>query len=252
MIRAVMLMLALAAPATAEQVVGALSQDRVSITANFDGSEISIYGAVKREAPVPQDAPPLNVLITIEGPSEPVTVRRKERRLGIWVNTDAVVVDRAPSFYSISTTAPLDDVISETERLRHNIGFDKVVRLVGAPDSVSNAETFPEAVVRIRQNNGLYTQLDSSIDLREETLFITAVALPANLVEGAYRARMFLTRDREVVSTHETEILVAKAGMEKWIYDLAHNQPLLYGILSIAVALFAGWAASEAFRLLRR
>ncbi|MEM9268665.1 MAG: TIGR02186 family protein [Pseudomonadota bacterium] len=252
MIRALLIACLMASPVAAEEVVGALSQDRVSITANFDGSEISIYGAVKREAPIPQDAGPLQVLITIEGPSEPITVRRKEKRLGIWVNTDAVVVDRAPSFYAIATTAPLPQVMSETERLRHNIGFDKVVRLVGAPAEVANPESFPEAVVRIRRDNGLYAQLDNSIDLREETLFITSVALPANLVEGSYRARMFLTRDRDVVSMHETEILVAKAGMEKWIYDLAHKQPFVYGILSIAVALFAGWAASEAFRLLRR
>jgi len=32
---------------------------------------------------------------------------------------------------------------------------------------------------------------------------------------------------------------------------MAHEQPLLYALLSIAFALFAGWAASEVFRRLK-
>ena len=93
---------------------------------------------------------------------------------------------------------------------------------------------------------------DETVDLRDETLFATNVALPANLTEGEYRTRMFLLRDREVVNISETQITVRKEGLARWIYTTAHERPLLYGILSIAVALFAGWLASEIFRLLRR
>ena len=46
-----------AAPARHEEtIVSGLSQNRVSITADFDGSEILIYGAVKRETPAPPRA----------------------------------------------------------------------------------------------------------------------------------------------------------------------------------------------------
>ncbi|MEM9231004.1 MAG: TIGR02186 family protein [Pseudomonadota bacterium] len=252
MIRALMVLLALAHPAWTEEVIGALSQNTVAITANFDGSEIFVFGAVKRDAPVPSDAGPLHVVITILGPSEPVVVRRKERTFGIWVNRDTVEVDEAPSFYAIATTGPLYEIMSNTARLRHRIGFDKVVRVVGAPDTISDPSSFTEAVVRIRQDNGLYSQQDGTIDLRDETLFATNVALPANLTEGVYRTRMFLLRDREVVHISETAITVRKEGLERWIYTTAHERPFLYGILSIAVALFAGWLASEVFRVLRR
>ena len=59
--RMLALLLVLAGPALAqspkdavdEKIVAGLSQNRVSITANFDGSEILIYGAVKREEPAP-------------------------------------------------------------------------------------------------------------------------------------------------------------------------------------------------------
>ena len=106
MLRLVLLIVLMALPARGEQVVAGMSQNRIAITANFDGSEILIFGAVKREEPIPT-LEPFGVIITVAGPSQPVTVRRKEKKLGIWVNTDYVDVDLAPSFYAVATSAPL-------------------------------------------------------------------------------------------------------------------------------------------------
>ena len=59
------LLILAAAPLRAEEVVLGLSSDKVAITATFDGSEILIFGAVKREAPIPETT--LDVVITVSG-----------------------------------------------------------------------------------------------------------------------------------------------------------------------------------------
>ena len=74
MIRLVALLIVLALPAKAEEVVLGLSKDAVAITATFDGSDILLFGAVKRESPIDL-ASDLEVIITIAGPTVPVTVR---------------------------------------------------------------------------------------------------------------------------------------------------------------------------------
>ncbi len=236
--------------AVAEEVVLGLSQDQVSITTSFDGSEILIFGAVKREEPIP-DGPPLQVVITVAGPSEPVVVRRKANRFGIWVNTDAVEVDAAPSFYAVSTSAPLNDVLTDTEDLRHKITIDRAIRSVGAPSNISDTASFTDAVIRIRESEGLYQHLEGGVALDQQTLFRTAIEMPANLTEGAYATRIFLTRDGNVISGYETAIDVRKVGLERWLFALSRQQPLLYGLMSLAIAVAAGWGASAAFRLLR-
>jgi uncharacterized protein (TIGR02186 family) len=96
-----------------EAIVSGLSQNRVSITANYDGSEILVYGAVKRETPIPEGK--LEVIVTVEGPSAPVVVRRKDRVAGIWINDAAVNIDSAPSFYSVVTTGPIEKILSHTK-----------------------------------------------------------------------------------------------------------------------------------------
>lgn len=234
----------------AEEVVLGLSKDKVAITTSFDGSEILIFGAVKRETPIPEGSP-LEVVITITGPSQPVTVRRKSKVFGIWVNTDAVEVDRAPSFYAVSTTAPLSDVLSETEDLRHKVTIDRAIRSVGAPDNIENASSFTDAVIRIRRDANLYQTLENGVALDQQTLFRTAIEMPSNLTEGDYATRIFLTRDGQVVSSYETSIEVQKVGLERWLFGISRQQPFWYGILSLAIAIVAGWGASAAFRLLR-
>lgn len=236
--------------AIAEQVVLGLSQDEVAITATFDGSDLLIFGAVRREAPVVTD-PPLDVVIAITGPNHPVTVRKKDRVFGIWVNTEAVDIDQAPSFYAVATTRPLEVALSHTEDLRHRVSLSQAVRTVGAAEGTENVGSFLTALARIRQEAGQYQVLEETVSLDQQTLFRTSITLPADLTEGDYATRIFLTRDGKVVDLYETTIDVRKVGLERWLYNLAHTQPLLYGLMSLSIAIAAGWLASAAFALLR-
>lgn len=252
-----------------ETIVSGLSQNRVSITANFDGDEILVYGAVRRDAPAPQGR--LDVIVTAEGPSGPVTVRRKERTAGIWINRDSVNISSAPSFYAVATTGKLDEILSAEENRKHAISIDQLVHLEAA-DAATEAwvarggdpDTMPlfpillaegefiRSMIRVRTNEGRYRMLENRVQLSEQTLFRADLTLPSNLTEGVYRVRMFLLRDGKVIANHERWIRVRKEGLERMVFNLSREQPLLYGLLSLAIAAFAGWAASAATRLIRR
>lgn len=230
-----------------EEVILGLSQNRVQITARFDGSEILIFGAVKREAAIPET--PLEVVITVAGPSTPVTVHRKDRVFGIWVNAETVEIDSAPSFYAVAASGPIQEVLSHTEDLRHSVTVPRAVRSVGS--GANDPLAFTLALIRIRRDVGTYATLPGSVDVDQQTLFSTSIALPANLIEGPHTVRVFLIRDRKVVSEFETAIDVHKVGLERWLYNLSREHALIYGLLSLVIAVAAGWGASTAFRLMR-
>lgn len=251
MLRLLIILLLLAIPARAEEVVAGLSQNRISITADFDGSEILIFGAVKRDRREFDALNPLEVVITIAGPSSPVMVRRKEKRYGIWVNVDAVEVDLAPSFYAIATSGPFERVLSQVEDLRYKVSIPRAIRSVGAPMTVTDAESFTDALIRVRSARDLYQVLENTVLVSQETLFDTSIRLPANLTEGNYKVRIFLTRGGTVRDVHEGEIFVRKVGLERFLYNLAHEQPVVYGLMSLVIAIAAGWGASAVFRYLR-
>ncbi len=237
-------------PLRSEEVIAGLSQNSVSLTVNFEGSEILIFGAVRRETAVPEDSE-LDVIIAIEGPPQPVVVWRKERRAAIWVNTQSQDIRAAPSFYAVATTRGLADILSQDADLTYRISPQLAIfEARGAGDASARA-TFTEALIRVRTAEGLYQQHEGLVDMQRETLFSTRLTLPKNIVEGRYTARVFLVREGQVIDEFETFIDVQKAVLERWLTNLAFEQPFLYGVLALALALFFGWGASALFRLLQ-
>ncbi|KGJ05803.1 conserved hypothetical protein [Paracoccus halophilus] len=234
-----------------EKIVAGISRENIDITTSFDGSEIIIYGAVKRQAPIPADDP-LDVVVAVAGPSEAVTVRHKERKLGVWVNTGRVDIGAAPNFYVIASTRPLHLILTPQQDQVHRISVPLVMRSFAGPLEVEDAVPYTEALVRLRQNSGYYRQDNGAVRLVENTLFRADVRLPSNLIEGAYSARIFLLRGGEVLDTFRAPIEVRKVGLERWLYRLALEYPFVYGIMSLAIAIAAGWGASAAFRQFRR
>lgn len=248
--RLLALLLLLAAPVAAqEDVVLGLSQDRVRITTNFDGSDLLIFGAVKRESPIID--PPLSVIVTVAGPSTPVTIHQKDRRLGIWVNAETVEYTAAPSFYAVASSGPLEEILRQTEDLRHAITIPRAIRTVGAASMTQQPQSYVDALIRIRSNRGHYQSLENTVQLDQQTLFRTRIALPSDLTEGSYATRVFLLREGHVVSRFDTALDVRKVGLERWLFTLSRQQPLIYGVLSLSIAILAGWVASAAFRALR-
>lgn len=242
---------ALARPAGAvadDRVVASLSQHNVSLTTGFSGSEIFIYGAVKhtRRGPVPGDG--LDIIVTVTGPVAPVIVRKKERNFGIWTNGRPVRIDAAPSFYVVASTGGFRDTISWTDDLRYQIGPDYIIRMIDTPAWVQNRETYRLAVVRLREDKGLYSTLPNSVEVIQNTLFQTTIELPADLIEGDYTARVFLLHDKHVLDVFTDTIEVRRAPLGRFIYLAATEHAALYGLASLVVAMAAGWLASAFFR----
>lgn len=234
-----------------ERLVSGLSQDQVAITATFTGSEILIYGAIRRDVPVPS-AEPLGIIVTVEGPSQAVTVRRKDRVGPIWVNTQGVRIGAAPDFYVVASSAPLEEMLDPAEDVRFRITPPLAVRALSGGLEVEDTTPFTEALLRIRTESGRYRVDEGAVRILEDTLFRADARLPSNLVEGDYRARIFLVREGRVIDSDIVPIRVEKVGIERWLYRLAIQQPFWYGLMSLAIAMAAGLIASAAFRALRR
>ena len=87
-----------AVPARAQSLVSDLSNHLVAITSDFTGAEVLLFGSIVAEG---------DIVVTIAGPRIPVVVRRKQRVLGIWMNTDTIEFNNTPAFYAVASTRPI-------------------------------------------------------------------------------------------------------------------------------------------------
>ena len=220
--------------------VADLSDHLVAITTGFAGAEVLLFGAIEE---------PGDVVIVVRGPEEQVLMHRKSRLAGIWVNTASITFESVPSFYAVAATRPLDEIAASSVLLRNQIGLDHLqIDLPRAKASENVAEEWRAALKRAKQRENLYSAELGRVVFLGARLFRSDVFFPANVPTGTYQVQVYLIRDGAVVNAQTTPLIVSKIGLEAEIFDFAHNNSALYGVVAILVALVAGWLAHIAFR----
>lgn len=220
--------------------VADLSDHLVAITTGFAGTEVLLFGATDDEG---------DVVVVVRGPTRPVTLHRKSNVLGIWANTASMTFDRAPSFYAVAASRPLDELASADELDRHEIGVDHVkLELPRAKASENVAQEWRDALRRTHQSSGFFQSEVAPVSFLGNRLFRARITLPTNVPTGSYLAQVYLLRDGRVQSAQSTPLIVSKVGVQAEIFDFAHHQSALYGIIAILFALVAGWLGNAIFK----
>lgn len=221
-----------------DALIADLSSREVAITTGFAGTGLLLFGAVDGEG---------DIIVVVRGPKRREIVRRKERVAGVWITGRSVAFDDVPAFYFLASTRPLDDIASAAVLAPRRIGTDNL-RIVPVSRADAGRTEFRRALLRNKARSGLYGENQGGVEVIGGRLFRTDVFFPANVPTGDYRAEVYLLRDGVIISSETTPLVVHKVGLEADIFQFAHRQSTLYGIIAIAIALGAGWLAGVVFR----
>src|SRR2546430_1198471 len=127
--------------------------------------------------------------LPISGPRADMVTRRKERKFGIWVNTDYRQFLKVPTYLALFSNRPFDAIASPEVERRQQLGLNNVLltQRVGPDyaDVVPN-DAFRSAFVRLRSEHGLYREATSAVTFLTPTLFRTGIPLPAEVPIGTY------------------------------------------------------------------
>ena len=132
-------------------------------------------------------------MVVVRGPDTDITVRRRDRVAGVWVNRDAAKFEGLPGYYYLASTEPVDLIAPPRALARYGVGINYLYP--SATGSHHDARPFREAALRHLQKSGLYTEAPGTIDFLSETLFRTRVPVPAGVTRGQYNVEVYLFRD---------------------------------------------------------
>ncbi|CAM3323883.1 TIGR02186 family protein [Thalassospira profundimaris] len=225
--------------ASADPLVVDLSNHLVAITTGFTGTNVLLFGAVEEEG---------DVVVTVRGPDQDMVVRKKERKVGIWVNSESARYKNVPAYYASASNRPMDIIASPEVLLDYRIGLQNQ-RFIGESKlSDDDQKVYREALVRNMQGAGLFGERPAKISFLSNQLFRTDIHFPANTPTGTYTINVYLIRDGRVASVKTTPLVVSKTGISAEVYEFAHRYSALYGIIAVIIAVVAGWVASVVFR----
>src|SRR6478752_2971327 len=123
---AVLLVLLLGSAARAERLIVSVSNHRVTVTPNYSGEELVLFGSVEKDASTPASRS-YDLVVTVAGPRTDMVTRRKERRFGIWINTDYRQFLQVPTYLALFANRPFDRITSPEIARRQQIGLNNVL-----------------------------------------------------------------------------------------------------------------------------
>ena len=242
-------LLAATATARAEQLVTSLSSHQVQITSTYVGTQVVLFGAVRRDAQTIARSGPYHAAIVVRGPPQTLTVRLRERRGPIWINGEQQKFAQVPAYYAVLSSAPIEDITTPPVRERLRLGLRALAENPGATVEREGREAvFQEALVRLRARAGLYRENPRGVTFLRPDIFRAAISVPADAPPGNYEVEVLLFADGILLARDITAFELVKTGVEQRIADAAETQPLAYGLATGMLAILLGWLASVVFR----
>tara|TARA_R110002020_G_scaffold178334_6_gene371334 strand:+ start:2455 stop:3216 length:762 start_codon:yes stop_codon:yes gene_type:complete len=245
----ILLALLLAPAAQAERLVSQLSNDSIEITSSYDGERMTFFGSIAPDAGSEQKfvTGPFHVVIVIQGPTQNRVAREKTHNFGIWLNTDQVEFDNFPSYLHILSSGRLTD-ITDIATLTANAIVPEAYTLAASTADWWKTEIFSRELIRLMGEEGLFGIQDNGVNFLSDNFYSARLTLPSNAPPGPYVALTYVFKDGQVIARKSEGFSVRKIGFERFLAQSAVQQPLLYGLICVVLALFTGWLGGAIFK----
>jgi uncharacterized protein (TIGR02186 family) len=235
-----------------ERLASTMSSSVVQITSSFDGAVLSLFGNIlpDRESPLPYAEGPYEVVIVVTGPLQDRVTRMKTNAMGVWASTDEVRFKGFPSFYAVIASGKLGVITTPETLAALEITPEAQARLAAQSPAIK-AERFGSELVRLMKKDGHLSVSEGSENgtgFISPTAYTARVVLPSDVVNGAFIARTLVFKNKVLVADHTEGFAVRKSGFEAYVFTAARQQPLLYGLACVLLALGTGWLAGVVFR----
>lgn len=234
-------------PGTASAMLTAkANHDHISIDFFYHGSTVSIKGEAD---------PGVDLVIKMTDRVGHHVMKQKGKVGGLlWMNVGMLNFERTPNFYAVHSTRKLEDILSPDEREKYTLGYpalEKQVAVTPAANEEEKAKWFGE-FVKYKEASKVYATSYGNItttatkDGHMEYYILTD--WPYQASPGDYLVTVYAVKNGKVVEQAESKVNVEQVGTVKTLATMAKNNAAFYGILSIGIALGAGFGVGMVFR----
>jgi len=219
----------------------------VQINSSYNGAHLFLFGVT---------LPQTDAVLRVTGPTPKVTMNRYGRILGlIWMPVERFEVLGLPSFYAVLSSRSLDDLLSVEDQRRlmldpKGIGLRQRVTLRRVPSGEKIDgdlfDTYFQEVFELEHSENRFLWAEKSVTVAGPD-FEAVLNLPSGAVPGTYEVQVLAIRDKKVVATNRTTLLVHKVGLVRTLTVQAVDQPVLTGLLAVILPAIAGLGVARLF-----
>ena len=221
------------------------NHDHISIDFFYNGSAVSVSGL--------SDAG-TDLIIKIAAQDGHEMLKQKGKAAGLlWMNMGTLKFEHAPNLYFIHSTKKIDDILSMEEMNNYVIGYSalsKHIEIAPVTNDEERTRWFSE-FIRYKEASNLYVVSSEQIKTTNENgkqKYYIKTDWPYQAPPGEYLVTVYAVKDKKIIEKAETKVFVEQVGIIKMLSGMAANNGAMYGIISIVVALGAGFGVGMVFR----
>lgn len=221
------------------------NHDHITIDFFYHGSSVSARGTTE---------PGTDVIVKIAGPDGKETLKEKGKTAGVlWMNVGTLHFENTPNLYEIYSTRPIDQILAPEAADREVLGYRALGKhLVLDPvASQEDREKWVGEFIRFKENSKLYGSSVGAIatEVKDgKQAYCLKTEWPYQATPGDYTVTAYAVRDGKVIEKIQKPVDVRQVGVVRTLSKMAKNNGALYGLLSIAIALGAGFGVGLIFR----
>jgi len=208
----------------------------IRIGSFFSGEKITVRAAIPHG---------YQAALRILGPREDLSLMRKGRVGGLWMNIQEVHFKNLPKVFLLWTSDKLSLMEKADPEGPNRLGYSSV--LSGALESERRGEEslLVKELIKLKESDRLYHIFEGTIRIKPLAPEVwdqaeAVLDLPAKLYPGSYRLELWAGKEGKARLIQSSDLEVKLVGFAALISNLAKGKGLWYGILAVLVATFSG------------
>ena len=217
---------------TAESGKLAIQPEVLDIGTFYSGCQVTISG----EAPKGED-----VVVEVAGPVANGQFDLKGRVGPFWMTNGRAEMDGAPAMYALLLPGGRD---WQKKASSLGLGLENLRNKIAIQSATVSPDELFNMFLKLKKSEGLYVVEDNAVAYaaaKNGLRRFTAVChFPRSTAAGNYTIKATEIINGAKGMERSRSFLVDEVGFSRLVYDLATNQRLVYGIMAVVIALFAG------------
>jgi uncharacterized protein (TIGR02186 family) len=216
--------------------IDVIQPDTIRIGSFFSGEKVTVRAVVPRGD---------HIAFRILGPREDLTLMRKGRVGGLWMNVQQIHFQNLPKVYLLWTSDKLASMEAGGATKAMKLNYLSVLSGTLETKNQEEESLFLNELIKLKEADCLYHVFEGTVRIKslEKGVWDRAEAvleLPPKIYPGSYVLELIAFKEGNGRLLHSSAIEVKLVGFPALISGLALRKGLLYGILAVVIATVSG------------
>lgn len=223
-----------------------ISPEEVMIGATYNGKDLDVTGEIAADE---------EAVVQIIGTDSEAEFKLTGKVGGLfWMTVAHLSISEVPSSYLMYLPKQVSSWRDQKDArwAALNMDFTALQEKVKIePEPEDKAEVFGE-FLKLKANDGLYQIVENGVSYGAESngkkQFRAHIHIPAKIPVASYKVVVTRLKNGTVAGVEDGEFHMKEVGFPALISHLAFNRSLLFGVLAVMIAIFAGLFMGLLFR----